>query len=158
MKTKFRDISILVRFLSIVMALLIIVIIAHQASTIHTMKETQEEQFNAHIASAAQSFIEYKETGYIFVYEDALMELHSASSIALLLKSEDEYRGVHGVILSIVGTYHSFPEDLALFTDELIEVLDDFETHHNVENLYTKLNSIDNRLAAMLAERLEKVE
>lgn len=92
------------------------------------------------------------------MYEDALMELHSASSIALLLKDEDAYQGLHGVLLSIVGTHHSFPEDLALFTDEIMSALNDFSIHHDEENLYIKLNVIDNKLTAMMFERAEKVE
>ena len=143
---------------AVVLVAVIAFTIAFQAMTIHNMKKTQEDQFRGHIASAVYSFEEYQETGYVFMYEEALMELHSASSIALLLKDEDDYKGMNNVILSIVGTYHTFPEDLALFNDELIDVLNDFSVHHDVENLYTKLNSIDNRLEAMLAERLEKVE
>lgn len=132
--------------------------ITFQAITIHNMKQEQEGQFYSHIAVAAQSFGEYKETGYVFMYEDALMELHSASSIALLMEDNDAYKGIHGVLNSIVGTYHSAPDDLALFTDEILEVLNDFSTHHNAENLYTKLNSIDNQLTAMMMERAERVE
>ena len=142
----------------VVLVAVIVATIIFQATTIHNMKETQEEHFRGHIASALNSLEEYKETGYIFLYEDALMELHSASSIALLLKDDDAYNGMHNVLLSIIGTYHTFPEDLAFFNDELIDVLNDFSSHHNVENLYTKLNGIDNQLTAMMAGRLEKVE
>ena len=142
----------------VVLVAVIVATIIFQATTIHNMKEMQEEQFRGHIASALNSLEEYKETGYVFLYEDALMELHSASSIALLLKDDDAYNGMHNVLLSIIGTYHTFPEDLAFFNDELIDVLNDFSFHHNVENLYTKLNGIDNQLTAMMAGRLEKVE
>ena len=142
----------------VVLVAVIVATIIFQATTIHNMKETQEEQFRGHIASALNSLEEYKETGYVFLYEDALMELHSASSIALLLKDDDAYNGMHNVLLSIIGTYHTFPEDLAFFNDELIDVLNDFSSRHNVENLYTKLNGIDNQLTAMMAGRLEKVE
>ncbi|MBQ7336588.1 MAG: hypothetical protein IJW92_08980 [Clostridia bacterium] len=126
-----------------------------QAASIYTIKNDQELKFQSHISSAVYSLEEYKETGYGFKYQDALMELHSAASIANLLQDRDEYEGMQGVLLSIVGTYYSFPEDLALFTDELIEVLNAFIVHHNVENLYTKLIGINNRLTAMLFERLE---
>ncbi len=149
------------RVVCILSAILVVVIaftITFQAMTISNMKKTQEEHFISHIASAAQSFGEYKETGYVFMYEDALMELHSASGIALLLKDDDAYRGLHGVLLSIVGTYHSFPEDLALFNDEIAAALNDFSIHHDEENLYIKLNVIDNKLTAMMFERTEKVE
>lgn len=132
--------------------------ITFQAFTIHKMKKEQEKQFYAHIAAAAQSFVEYKETGYVFMYEDALMELHSASSIALLVEDDDAYKSIHGVLLSIVGRYHSSPDDLALFDDEIILALNDFAIHHDAENLYTKLNSVDNKLTAMMMERAEKVE
>lgn len=149
------------RVVCILSAILVVVIaftITFHAMTISNMKKTQEEHFISHIASAAQSFGEYKETGYTFMYEDALMELHSASSIALLLKDDDAYQGLHGVLLSIVGTYHSFPEDLTLFNDGIMSALNDYSTHHNAENLYTKLNNIDNKLTAMMFERAEKVE
>ena len=92
------------------------------------------------------------------MYEDGLMELHSASSIALLLDDASEYKRVHSVLLSIIGTYHSFPDDLALYIDEIIEILKDYSDHHNVENLYIRLKSVDNQLTAMMAERAEKVE
>lgn len=158
MKTKWKDIPLILRVVALIALISLMGTVIFQAVAIHNMKESQEEQFRAHIASAKQSFEEYQETGYGFMYDDALMELHSASSVALLLQDDDAYQGVHGVLLSIIGTHHSFPEDLALYIDELIEVLDDFETHHNAENLYTKLKVIDNRLTAMLADRLEKVE
>ena len=109
------------------------------------MKKAQEEQFRSHIALAAQSFGEYKTTGYDFMYEDALMELHSASSVALLLEEDDSYKGLHGVLLSIVGTHHSFPEDLVLFTDELYAILNHFSINHDAEDLYTKLKYIDKK-------------
>ncbi|MBE6913288.1 MAG: hypothetical protein E7473_12280 [Ruminococcaceae bacterium] len=147
-----------VYILSAILLVAIAFTITFQAITISNMKKTQKEHFISHIASAAQSLGEYKETGYTFMYEDALMELHSASSIALLLKEEDAYQGLHGVLLSIVGTHHSFPEDLVLFTDEIMSALNDYSTNHNTENLYTKLNNIDNKLTAMMFERAEKVE
>ena len=78
--------------------------------------------------------------------------------IALMLKDEDAYQGLHGVLLSMVGTYHSFPEDLVLLTDEIMSALNDFSIHHDEENLYIKLNVIDNKLTAMMFERAEKVE
>ncbi len=133
-------------------------VIAFQAFTIYNMKKSQEEQFRSHIAVAAQSFGEYKATGYDFMYEDALMELHSASSVALLLEKDDAYQGLHVVLLSIAGTHHSFPEDLALFTDELYAILNHFSINHDTEDLYAKLNDIDNTLTAMMMERAEKVE
>ena len=147
-----------VYILSAILFVVIAFTITFQAITISNMKKTQEEHFISHISSAAQSFSEYKETGYTFMYEDALMELHSASSIALLLKDDDAYRGLHGVLLSIVGTHHSFPEDLALFTDEIMSALNDFSIHHDAENLYTKLNIIDNKLTAMMFERAKEIE
>ena len=147
-----------VYILSAILFVVIAFTINFQAITNNNIKRTQEEHFISHIASASQSFGEYKETGYTFMYEDALMELHSASSIALLLKDEDAYQGLHGVLLSIVGTYHSFPEDLVLFTDEIMSALNDFSIHHDEENLYIKLNVIDNKLTAMMFERAEKVE
>ncbi len=122
------------------------------------LKKEQEEQFSSHIALAAQRFGEYKETGYDFMYEDALMELHSASSVALLLEEDNSYKGLHGVLLSIVGTHHSFPEDLVLFTDELYAILNHFSINHDTEDLYAKLNDIDNTLTGMMMERAEKVE
>lgn len=158
MKIKWKEIPLTYRIVAIALVCIAVFTITFQTISIHKIKETQKEQFYGHIASAANGLEEYKETGYAFLYEDALMELHSASSIALLLKDDDAYKGMHNVLLSIVGTYHTFPEDLALFNDDLIDVLNNFSIHHDVENLYTKLNSIDNRLEAMLADRLEKVE
>lgn len=143
--------------LFIAVTLITVTIIVFQAITIHNTKKEQKLQFCTHIAAAAQSFVEYQETGYVFMYEDALMELHSASSIALLLEDNDPYKSIHGVLLSLIGTYHSSPNELMLFTDEIIAVFEDFSTHENVENLYTKLNSIDNQLTAMMMERAEKV-
>lgn len=142
---------------AVILVFLVIAIIT-QAVSIYKIRNEQKLKFQSLIAGAAHALEQYKETGHAFQYQEALMELHSAASIALLLQDEDNYKGVHEVLLSIVGTYHSFPEDLALFTDELIDVLQDFDTHHNVENLYTKLNTINNRLTALLAERLKTVE
>ena len=158
MKIKWREIPLTYRIVAVALIFIAVFTITFQTISIYKTKKAQEEQFSGHIASAAISLEEYTETGYVFLYEDALMELHSASSIALLLKDDDAYKGMHNVLLSIVGTYHTFPEDLALFNDELIDVLNDFSSHHDVENLYTKLNGIDNQLTAMMAERLEKVE
>ncbi len=146
------------KLILIIVAFAVAFIIAFQAFTIYNMKKAQEEQFRSHIAVAAQSFGEYKATGYDFMYENALMELHSASSVALLLEEDDSYKGLHGVLLSIVGTHHSFPEDLALFTDELYAILNHFSINHDTEDLYAKLNDIDNTLTAMMMERAEKVE
>lgn len=141
-----------------VFVIVILSVVIFQAITINGINKTQEEHFCAHIVAAVNSLEEYQETGYVFLYEDALMELHSASSIALLLKDDDAYKGMNNVLLSIVGTYYSFPEDLALFNDELIDVLNNYSTHRNAETLYTKLSSIDNRLKVMLSERLEKAK
>ena len=146
------------KWLLILVAFVAIGILIFQGFTIHDLKEEQEEQFASHIALAAQQFGEYKKTGYDFMYEDALMELHSASSVALLLEDNDSYKGLHGVLLSIVGTYYSFPEDLALFTDELYAILDHFSVNHDAEDLYAKLNQIDNTLTGMMMERAEKAE
>lgn len=146
------------KILLIAVVLVSAFVIAFQAVRIHHMKKQQEDQFYAHIAVAAQRFGEYKETGYVFMYEDALMELHSASSIAHLLGDGEAYESIYVVLLSIVGTYHSSPDDLALFTDDIIVALNDFTTYHDVENLYTKLNGIDKQLTAMMMERAEKVK
>ena len=73
------------KWLLILVAFVAIGILIFQGFTIHDLKEEQEEQFASHIALAAQQFGEYKKTGYDFMYEDALMELHSGSSVALLL-------------------------------------------------------------------------
>lgn len=144
--------------LAVLFVIVIFSVVIFQAITINNITQTQEDHFYAHIVAAVNSLEEYQETGYKFMYEDGLMELHSASSIALLLDDVSEYKGVHGVLLSIVGTYHSFPDDLALYIDEIIEILKDYSNHHNVENLYIKLKNIDNQLTAMMAERAEKVE
>ncbi len=146
------------KWLLIVVAFVAIGLIIFQSFTIHNLKKEQEEQFSSHIALAAQRLGEYKETRYDFMYEDALMELHSTSSVALLLEHNDSYKGLHGVLLSIVGTYYSFPEDLALFTDELYAILDHFSVNHDAEDLYAKLNQIDNTLTGMMMDRTEKVD
>lgn len=129
-----------------------------QAFSIHKLKKEQEDQFRFCLATAVQSFEEYKETGYEFMYEHALFNLHSAASVATLMLDDDEYEGMHGVLLSLCGAHFSAPEDFLLFTDEIVKVLKDFEKHQNVENLYIKLNMIDNKLTAMLFERAVKVE
>ena len=139
-------------------ALAVAFVIAFQAFTIHNMKNAQEEQFASHIALAAQSMGEYQKTGYEFMYDDALMELHTASGIARLLEEDPAYQGLHGVLLSIVGTHHTFPEDLALFTDEIYAILNHFSTNLDTKNLYAKLKEIDRTLTGMLMERAEKVE
>ena len=133
-------------------------VIAFQAFTIHNIKKAQEEQFRSHIALAAQSLGEYQKTGYEFMYDDALMELHTASGIARLLEEDPSYQGLHGVLLSIVGTHHSFPEDLALFTDELYGILNHFTTNHDTEVLYAKLKDIDDTLTDMMMDRAVKVD
>ncbi|MBR6825623.1 MAG: hypothetical protein IKM59_03645 [Oscillospiraceae bacterium] len=147
-----------IKLLMMIAALAVAFVIAFQAFTIYNTKEAQEEQFRSHIALAAQSFGEYKATGYDFMYEDALIELHTASGIARLLEEDPSYQGLHGVLLSIVGTHHSFPEDLALFTDELYAILNHFSINHDTEDLYTKLKDIDHTLTGMMMERAEKVE
>ncbi len=147
-----------IKLILMIAALAVAFVIAFQAFTIHSIKKSQAERFRSHIAVAAQSFGEYKATGYDFMYEDALMELHSASSVALLLEEDDSYKGLHGVLLSIVGTHHSFPEDLALFTDELYAILNHFSINHDTEDLYAKLNDIDNTLTGMMMERTVKAE
>ncbi len=144
--------------LSLIMAALVVAfIIAFQAFMIHNMKNAQEERFCSHIANATQSFGEYKETGYYFMYENALMELHTASGIARLLEDDPAYKGLHGVLLSIVGIHHSFPEDLALFTDELYAILNHYSINHDTEDLHKKLKDIDNTLTDMLMDRAVKV-
>ncbi len=80
-----------IKLILTIAALAVAFVIAFQAFTIHNMKKAQEEQFRSHIALAAQSFGTYKATGYDFMYEDALMELHSASSVALLLDKDNAY-------------------------------------------------------------------
>ena len=146
------------KLILVIAAFAVVFIIAFQAFTIHNMKKAQEERFRSHIALAAQSFGEYKVTGYDFMYEDALMELHTASGIARLLEEDPSYQGLHGVLLSIVGTHHSFPEDLPLFTDELYAILNYFSMDHDTEDLYAKLKDIDHSLTSMMMERAEKVE
>ena len=144
--------------LAVLFVIVIFSVIIFQAITINNINQTQEDHFYAHIVAAANSLEEYQETGYKFMYEDGLMELHSASSIALLLDDASEYKGLHSVLLSIIGTYHSFPDNLALYIDEIIEILKDYSNHHNVENLYIRLKNIDNQLIAMMVKRAEKVE
>ncbi len=102
------------------------------------MKNAQEEQFCSHISNASQSFGEYKETEYDLMYENALMELHTASGIARLLEDDPAYKGLHGVLLSFVGSHHSFPENLALFTDELHAILNHCSINHDTEDLHKK--------------------
>ena len=147
-----------IKLILTIAALAVAFVIAFQAFTIHNIKNTQEEQFASHIALAAQSLGEYQKTGYEFMYDDALMELHTASGIARLLEEDPAYQGLHGVLLSIVGTHHTFPEDLALFTDEIYAILNHFSTNLDTKNLYAKLKEIDRTLTGMLMERAEKVE
>lgn len=147
-----------IKLILTIAALAVAFVIAFQAFTIHNIKNTQEEQFASHIALAAQSLGEYQKTGYEFMYDDALMELHTASGIARLLEEDPAYQGLHGVLLAIVGTHHTFPEDLALFTDEIYAILNHFSTNLDTKNLYAKLKEIDRTLTGMLMERAEKVE
>ena len=90
------------------------------------------------------------------MYENALMELHTASGIARLLKDDPAYKGLPGVLLSIVGSHHSFPEDLALFTDELYAILNHYSINHDAEDLCKKLKDIDNTLTEMMMDRTKK--
>ncbi len=147
-----------IKLILTIAALAVAFVIAFQAFTIHNMRKAQEKQFASHIALAAQSLGEYQKTGYEFMYDDALMELHTASGIARLLEEDPAYQGLHGVLLSIVGTHHTFPEDLALFTDEIYAILNHFSTNLDTKNLYAKLKEIDRTLTGMLMERAEKVE
>ncbi len=147
-----------IKLILMIAALAVAFVIVFQSFTIHNMKKAQEEQFLSHIALAAQSLGEYQKTGYEFMYDDALMELHTASGIARLLEEDPSYQGLHGVLLSIVGTHHSFPEDLSLFTDELYAILNHFSINHDTEDLYAKLKDIDNTLTGMMMERAEKVD
>ena len=147
-----------IKLILTIAALAVAFVIAFQAFTIHNMKKSQKEQFASHIALAAQSLGEYQKTGYEFMYDDALMELHTASGIARLLEEDPAYQELHGVLLSIVGTHHTFPEDLALFTDEIYAILNHFSTNLDTKNLYAKLKEIDRTLTGMLMERAEKVE
>jgi len=86
-----------------------------------------------------------------------VLKFNSASSIALLL-DDDEYKGLHGVLQSLCGSYFSSPDDFTLFMDEIVEILKDYESHKSAEALYTQLNNVDNRLFAMLLERTEKID
>jgi len=142
---------------AIAIVIILITTLIVQAVSIHKMKQEQAAHFDQYLSSAVQSYEEYKRTGYEFQYEHAMFNLHSASSIALLL-DDDEYNGLHGVLQSLCGSYFSSPDDFALFMDEIVEILKDYESHKSAEALYTQLNNVDNRLFAMLLERTEKID
>lgn len=155
--TKKRILPIICVVLILAMAIAIIA----QCVNVSKIKSGLLSHFDAELITISEQIKEYKLTGHEFLLEYAVACIHSSSMIAKLINeaiNDDEWQTVHARLYSIEGAYYSDRESFLLFTDELADVISQYDEHKSVGFLVDKLTSIDNRLTALLYENVTKVE
>ncbi len=108
---------------------------------------TLKKQFAGRISEAVYSLSEYEKYGEESIYRNTFMSLESASAIALTL-NDDDYHDAAGMLSAIASYYAADPAALELFHGDLKEILEDFSSHRNIDNLYINLVMLNNRISS----------